>query len=132
MMMIPNCFPNEVYLNLQEIQEESDDSPDFTSSAKVSNSNLSKIAEAAGRKMKKLKTNWSIKKSDITRSLSRIKKTSRPSLDLNNSYDGKIEIFSNGVITSRLSSFSQEEIIQEILLQSVPTIHQVRGAGGEL
>lgn len=88
MMMIPNCFPNEVYLHLQEIQEESDDSPDFTSSAKVSNSNLSKIAEAAGRKMKKLKTNWSIKKSDITRSLSRIKKTSRPSLDLSSSYDG--------------------------------------------
>lgn len=42
-------------------------------------SNLSKIAEAAGRKMKKLKTNWSIKKNDITRSLSKsIKKNSRP------------------------------------------------------
>ena len=50
-------------------------------SNKISNSNLSKIAEAAGKKMKKLKTNWSIKKSDITRSLSRIKKNSRPSLD---------------------------------------------------
>ena len=42
-------------------------------------SNLSKIAEAAGRKMKKLKTNWSMKKNDITRSLSKIKRTSRPS-----------------------------------------------------
>ena len=32
--------------------------------------------------MKKLKTNWSIKKSDITRSLSRIRKTSgRPALE---------------------------------------------------
>ena len=42
-------------------------------------SNLSKIAEAAGRKMKKLKTNWSMKKNDITRSLSKIKRPSRPS-----------------------------------------------------
>ena len=42
-------------------------------------SNLSKIAEAAGRKMKKLKTNWSIKKHDITRSLSKIKRPSRTS-----------------------------------------------------
>ena len=54
-----------------------------------SNSNLVKIAEAAGRKMKKLKTNWSIKKSDITRSLSRIKKTSRPALDLGPAPDGQ-------------------------------------------
>ena len=42
-------------------------------------SNLSKIAEAAGRKMKKLKTNWSLKKNDITRSLSKIKRPSRTS-----------------------------------------------------
>ena len=42
-------------------------------------SNLSKIAEAAGRKMKKLKTNWSMKKNDITRSLSKIKRPSRTS-----------------------------------------------------
>lgn len=41
-------------------------------------SNLSKMAEAAGRKMKKLKTNWSMKKNDITRSLSRIKRPGRP------------------------------------------------------
>ena len=40
--------------------------------------------------MKKLKTNWSIKKSDITRSLSRIKKNPRPALDLGSAPDGKL------------------------------------------
>ena len=40
--------------------------------------------------MKKLKTNWSIKKSDITRSLSRIKKNPRPALDLGTAPDGKL------------------------------------------
>jgi hypothetical protein len=35
---------------------------------------LTKIAEAAGKKMRKLRNNLSIKKSDITRSLSRIAK----------------------------------------------------------
>merc|ERR1719471_846959 len=60
-------------------------------SNKISNSNLSKIAEAAGRKMKKLKTNWSIKKSDITRSLSRIKKNSRPALDMNIAPEGGVK-----------------------------------------
>lgn len=39
---------------------------------------LSKFAEAAGKKMKKLRRNWSLKKSDITRSLSRIKANKRP------------------------------------------------------
>ena len=39
--------------------------------------NLSKMAEAANRKMRKLKSNLSQKKSDITRSLSKIKKTDR-------------------------------------------------------
>ena len=38
-------------------------------------SNLLKIAEAANKKMRKLKTNFSLKKSDITRSLSRIRRT---------------------------------------------------------
>ena len=37
------------------------------------NANLTKIAEAAGKKMRKLRRNWSLKKSDITRSLSKIK-----------------------------------------------------------
>ena len=40
---------------------------------------LTKFAEAAGRKMKKLRRNWSLRKNDITRSLSRIKKTNFPS-----------------------------------------------------
>ena len=53
------------------------------------NSNLSKIAEAAGRKMKKLKTNWSIKKNDITRSLSKIKRNNRPFMDNGFSIEGK-------------------------------------------
>ena len=47
---------------------------------------LSKFAEAAGKKMRKLRRNWSLKKNDISRSLSRIRKTSasatRPSMDL--------------------------------------------------
>ena len=40
-------------------------------------SNLSKIAEAAGRGIKKLRRNWSIKKDDLTKGLSKIKKSSR-------------------------------------------------------
>ena len=62
--------------DFEEINEEEDDDLDL----REKTSNLSKIAEAAGRKMKKLKTNWSMKKNDITRSLSKIKRTSsRPS-----------------------------------------------------
>ena len=72
--------------DFEEVNEDGDDELDL----REKTSNLSKIAEAAGRKMKKLKTNWSIKKSDITRSLSRIKKTSRPALDMGIAPDGKL------------------------------------------
>ena len=89
------CVPGLVSIVtiIKEIPEESD-AADYGGGAghagnHRSNSNLVKIAEAAGRKMKKLKTNWSIKKSDITRSLSRIKKTSRPALDLGPAPDGQ-------------------------------------------
>ncbi len=37
---------------------------------------LTKFAEAAGKKMRKLRRNWSLKKNDISRSLSRIRKSS--------------------------------------------------------
>lgn len=37
---------------------------------------LTKIAEAAGRGIKKLRRNWSIKKDDLTKGLSKIKKSS--------------------------------------------------------
>ena len=37
---------------------------------------LTKLAEAAGKKMRKLRRNWSLKKNDISRSLSRIRKSS--------------------------------------------------------
>lgn len=40
-------------------------------------SNLSKFAEAAGRGIKKLRRNWSIKKDDLTKGLSKIKRSSR-------------------------------------------------------
>lgn len=40
-------------------------------------SNLSKIAEAAGRGIKKLRRNWSIKKDDLSKGLSKIKRSSR-------------------------------------------------------
>merc|ERR1719180_349181 len=61
--------------DFDEINEEDDDLD-----LREKTSNLTKIAEAAGRKMKKLRTNWSMKKNDITRSLSKIKRTSsRPS-----------------------------------------------------
>ena len=60
--------------DFEEIQDDGDEEED----REEKTSNLSKIAEAAGRKMKKLKTNWSMKKNDITRSLSRIKRTNRP------------------------------------------------------
>ena len=39
--------------------------------------NLSKIAEAAGRGIKKLRRNWSIKKDDLTKGLSKIKRSSK-------------------------------------------------------
>ena len=39
--------------------------------------------------MKKLKTNWSIKKNDITRSLSKIKRNNRPVMDNGISSEGK-------------------------------------------
>ena len=45
-----------------------------TPTASGGSSNLSKMAEAANKKMRKLKTNFSLKTSDITRSLSSIKK----------------------------------------------------------
>ena len=62
-----------------EIIEEDEDCHRKTS---ASNPNfkpgLSKFAEAAGKKMKKLRRNWSLKKADIiTRSLSRIRKNSQ-------------------------------------------------------
>ena len=63
--------------DFDEIPEEEEDGKDQLY-ANNSVSNLSKIAEAAGRKMKKLRRNWSLKKNDITRSLSRIRKNSRP------------------------------------------------------
>ena len=37
---------------------------------------LTRIAEAAGRGIKKLRRNWSIKKDDLTKGLSKIKKSS--------------------------------------------------------
>lgn len=37
---------------------------------------LSKFAAAAGKKMRKLRRNWSLKKNDISRSLNRIRRTS--------------------------------------------------------
>ena len=61
--------------DFEEVNEDGDDELDL----REKTSNLSKIAEAAGRKMKKLKTNWSMKKNDITRSLSKIKRPSRAS-----------------------------------------------------
>ena len=39
---------------------------------------LTKLAEAANKKMKKLRRNWSLKKSDISKSWSRIRKYSSP------------------------------------------------------
>ena len=65
--------------DFDEINEEEDFDDDLDLRGEKT-SNLTKIAEAAGRKMKKLRTNWSMKKNDITRSLSKIKRTSsRPS-----------------------------------------------------
>lgn len=41
---------------------------------------ISKLAEAANKKMKKLRRNWSLKKSDINKTWSRIRKYSNPTL----------------------------------------------------
>jgi len=40
-------------------------------------SNLTKIADVAGKKIKKLRRNWSLKKDDISKGLSKIKKSSK-------------------------------------------------------
>ena len=47
-------------------------------SAKSSANLTSKFADLAGKKMRKLRRNWSIKKSDITRSLSKIRTKRAP------------------------------------------------------
>jgi len=44
-----------------------------TQLASASSKNLTKLAEAASKKMRKLRRNWSLKKSDITRSINRIR-----------------------------------------------------------
>jgi hypothetical protein len=61
----------------EEEEEEDDDILDRNQRGNISASNLSKMAEAANKKMRKLKSNFSLKKNDITRSLSRIKKADR-------------------------------------------------------
>lgn len=43
-----------------------------------SGAKLTKLAEAANKKMRKLRRNWSLKKSDISKSWSRIRKLSNP------------------------------------------------------
>ena len=90
--------------DFEEINEEEDDDLDL----REKTSNLSKIAEAAGRKMKKLKTNWSMKKNDITRSLSKIKRTSsRPSQGEGGEGRRKLvrRLSSTGVFCSLFNSF---------------------------
>ena len=48
---------------------------------KQEDSGLTKIAEAAGRSIKKLRRNWSIKKDDLTKGLSKIKRNSKTILE---------------------------------------------------
>ena len=43
---------------------------------------LTKLAEAANKKMKKLRRNWSLRKSDISKSWSRIRKYSTPNVSM--------------------------------------------------
>ena len=51
--------------------------------------NLNKIAEVAGRRIKKLRRNWSIKKEDLSRGLSKFKKSSKTLIeDVYNSKEG--------------------------------------------
>ena len=49
-------------------EEEDDKQEDF---------NLTKIAEVAGKGLKKLRRNWSIKKDDLSKGLSKIKRSSK-------------------------------------------------------
>ena len=46
------------------------------------NSNLTKIAEVAGKRIKKLRRNWSLKKDDISKGLSKIKRSSKPLIEV--------------------------------------------------
>jgi len=81
---------NFVYESIYE------DIPQDTSQVKVisgkndKDSNLTKIAEVAGRRIKKLRRNWSLTKEDITKGLSKIKKNSKILIeDVYNSTDVK-------------------------------------------
>jgi len=90
--------------DFEEIPEEEVDEADDSVYGKAANSNLSKIAEAAGRKMKKLKTNWSIKKNDITRSLSKIKRNNRPFMDNGFSIEGKTNLSGRRKVSRKMSN----------------------------
>jgi len=96
--------PPESESDFEEIPEEENEEGSDSIYGKTSNSNLSKIAEAAGRKMKKLKTNWSIKKNDITRSLSKIKRNNRPVMDNGISSEGKTNLNGRRKISRKLSN----------------------------
>jgi len=96
--------PPESESDFEEIPEEETEEGSDSIYGKSSNSNLSKIAEAAGRKMKKLKTNWSIKKNDITRSLSKIKRNNRPIMDNGITNEGKTNGNGRRKVSRKLSN----------------------------
>ena len=61
-------------------EEEDDKQEDF---------NLTKIAEVAGKGLKKLRRNWSIKKDDLSKGLSKIKRSSKNLIEDVYTKDGK-------------------------------------------
>lgn len=60
--------------------------------AKQEDSNLTKIAEAAGRGFKKLRRNWSIKKEDLTKGFSKIKRSSKNLIEDVYTKEGRLTI----------------------------------------
>ena len=72
--------PQSSFESESDFDEIADDIPSNDHKLKSGDTKLTKLAEAANKKMKKLRRNWSLKKSDISKSWSRIRKYSSPSM----------------------------------------------------
>lgn len=72
-------------------------------------SNLTRIAEVAGKRIKKLRRNWSLKKDDITKGLSKIKKSSKTLIE---------DVYNNREVAVKFSSVSRRKISLSQLLST--------------
>ena len=74
---------------------------------------MTKIAEVAGKRIKKLRRNWSLKKDDISKGLSKIKRSSKTLIeDVYNSREG-VTFISNIYEKKLIVFFSQIQFCWE-------------------